>query len=88
MKNSLTPAGIEPATLGFSAQYLDHCATAVPQIAKVNLLKKLTHTLYWDSKPKSKYSTHTIQLSTYSTNMLEQYLYAQQQFYTNCDLRQ
>ena len=26
MKNSLTPAGIEPATFRFVAQHLDHCA--------------------------------------------------------------
>ena len=30
MKNPLTPAGIEPATCGFIAQHLKHCATAVP----------------------------------------------------------
>jgi len=30
MKNSLTPAGIEPATFGIVAQHLNHCATAVP----------------------------------------------------------
>ena len=29
VKNPLTPAGIEPATLQFVAQYLNHCATAV-----------------------------------------------------------
>jgi hypothetical protein len=29
MKNSMTPSGIEPATW-FVAQYLNHCATAVP----------------------------------------------------------
>ena len=26
----MTPAGIEPATFGFAAQHLNHCATAVP----------------------------------------------------------
>ena len=31
MKNSLTPAGIEPATYRFVAQHLNHCATAVPR---------------------------------------------------------
>ena len=31
MKNPLTPAGIEPATFRFVAQYLNHCATAVPR---------------------------------------------------------
>jgi len=30
MKNSLTPAGIEPATFRFVAQHLNHCVTAVP----------------------------------------------------------
>jgi hypothetical protein len=30
MKNSMTPSGIEPATFWFVAQYLNHCATAVP----------------------------------------------------------
>ena len=28
---SMTPAGIEPATLRFVAQHLNHCATAVPR---------------------------------------------------------
>ena len=32
MKNPLTPAGIEPATLRFVAQRLNHCATAVPPL--------------------------------------------------------
>jgi len=31
MKNPLTPPGIEPATFRFVAQYLNHCATAVPR---------------------------------------------------------
>jgi len=30
MKNPLTLVGIEPATLRFVAQHLNHCATAVP----------------------------------------------------------
>ena len=30
MKNPLTPAGIEPATFPFVAQYLNYCAAAVP----------------------------------------------------------
>ena len=29
MKNPLTPSGIEPATFGFVAQHLNHCATAI-----------------------------------------------------------
>ena len=31
MKNPMTPAGIEPATLRFVAQHLNHCATAGPE---------------------------------------------------------
>jgi len=27
----MTPAGIEPATFQFVAQYLNHCATAIPR---------------------------------------------------------
>ena len=30
MKNSMTPAGIEPATFRSVAQHLNHCAAAVP----------------------------------------------------------
>jgi len=32
MKDPLTPAGIEPATFRSVAQYLSHCATAVPHL--------------------------------------------------------
>jgi len=35
VKNPLTPAGIEPATFRFVAQYLNHCATAVPESTMV-----------------------------------------------------
>jgi len=38
MKNPLTPAGIEPATFRFLAQYLNHCATAVPKLLLLLLL--------------------------------------------------
>ena len=31
MKNTLTPAGIEPATFRFVVQHVNHCATAVPE---------------------------------------------------------
>jgi len=34
MENSLTAAGIEPATFRFVAQHLNHCATAVPNYKK------------------------------------------------------
>jgi len=37
MKNPLTPAGIEPATFGFVAQRLNHCATAVPDTHNTTL---------------------------------------------------
>ena len=38
MKNPLAPAGIEPATFRFVAQYLNHCATAVPKMKLVMCL--------------------------------------------------
>jgi len=46
MKNPLTPAGIELATFRFLAQYLSHCATAVPPLDGAlhnltNLLKNM-----------------------------------------------
>ena len=47
MKNPLTPAGIEPATLQFVAQHLNHCAAAVPQkdvSSLSNLIIWLDHT--------------------------------------------
>jgi hypothetical protein len=34
-KNPMTPSGIEPATFRFVAQYLNHCATAVPETKRV-----------------------------------------------------
>ena len=37
MKNSLKPAGIEPATFRFVAQHLNHCAIAVPRSSEVKL---------------------------------------------------
>ena len=35
-KIPMTPSGIEPATFRFVAQQLNHCATAVPELAKYN----------------------------------------------------
>ena len=35
MKNPMTSPGIEPATLRFVAQHLNHCATAVPKRRRV-----------------------------------------------------
>ena len=32
MKNPMRPAGIEPATLRFVAQHLNHCATTIPEL--------------------------------------------------------
>jgi hypothetical protein len=32
-KNPVTPSGIEPATFRFVAQNLNHCTTAVPELA-------------------------------------------------------
>ena len=39
MKNPLTPAGIEPATVRFVAQHLNHCATAVSSNRSCGVLK-------------------------------------------------
>jgi len=38
-KNPVTPAGIEPATFQFVARHLNHCATAVPKITKIQFHK-------------------------------------------------
>jgi hypothetical protein len=32
MKNSMTPSGIQPVTFRYVAEYLNHCATAVPSV--------------------------------------------------------
>ena len=46
MKFPMTPAGIEPATFGFVAQHLNHCATAVPILwHKVKVKCTLVQTL-------------------------------------------
>jgi hypothetical protein len=34
---SMTPSGIEPATFRFVAQYLNHCATAVPNNVRITV---------------------------------------------------
>jgi len=39
MKNPVTPVGIEPATFRFVAQHINHCATAVPKITKMQFYK-------------------------------------------------
>ena len=45
IKNSMTPAGIEPATFRFVAQHLNHCVTAVLQIRCVVTQKDNLYTL-------------------------------------------
>jgi hypothetical protein len=40
MKNSMTPSGFEPATFWFVAQYLNHCATAVPCVMSTQAYKR------------------------------------------------
>jgi len=43
LKISMTPSRIEPATFQFVAQYLNHCATAVPANYRGNFYsEKLT----------------------------------------------
>jgi len=44
MKNSMTPAGVKPATFRFVAQQLNHCATAVQQVHEVPL--SIAHAIY------------------------------------------
>jgi hypothetical protein len=41
MKNSMTPSGIEPTTFWFVAQYLNHCATAVPDMFSIYVYSNL-----------------------------------------------
>jgi len=49
MKNSLTPAGIEPATFRFVVLHLNNCATAVPIVASgwlfISLYQRCTVTV-------------------------------------------
>ena len=44
----MTPAGIEPATFRFVAQYLNHCATAVPdsEVVKLNFTMIVNHFIF------------------------------------------
>ena len=50
-KNSLTPAGIEPATFRIVAQQLNHCAIAVPYkpscITQLTLKRVLLSSFFW-----------------------------------------
>jgi hypothetical protein len=39
----MTPSGIEPATFRFVAQYLNHCATAVPAFGEYCSIVSLDH---------------------------------------------
>ena len=41
----MTPAGIEPETLRFVAQHLEHCATAVPLYTIFTLTEKTADAL-------------------------------------------
>jgi len=43
----MTPTGIEPATFRFVAQYLNHCATAVPELYLY--LKENHENLIWNN---------------------------------------
>jgi hypothetical protein len=42
----MTPAGIEPVTFLFVAQYLNHCATAVPNFFKDTVIITLVAVKY------------------------------------------
>ena len=41
MKNPVKLAGIEPATIRFVAQHLNHCATAVPRFT-IEIIQNLS----------------------------------------------
>jgi hypothetical protein len=41
----MTPSGIEPATFRFAAQYLNHCAIAVPPNKKIE--KQEMQATFW-----------------------------------------
>ena len=65
-KNSLTPAGIEPATFRFVAQHLNHWATAVSYtyLGRVNFL--------WMSAVKYTYTFFILsQYVTRNTNLIQ-----------------
>jgi hypothetical protein len=62
-KSPMTPSGIEPATFRFVAQYLNHCATAVPVhtvYTYVNNQKRGFPTVYYNG---SSAETNEIQNS-------------------------
>ena len=58
MKNPLTPAGIEPATVRFVAQHLNHCVTAVPNITS------LSHEIITRTHTRTDHSHSLIQSHT------------------------
>ena len=70
MKNPVTPAGIEPATFRFVAQYLNQCATAVPLLDMINLIiigEQFHHgtppeTNYWKSLAPDRSVVNNISL--------------------------
>ena len=63
----MTPAGIEPATSRFVAQYLNHCATAVPN-------KHTYKLVYTSQKGAISYSSNPAEFQT-STHRLQKYVY-------------
>ena len=64
MKNSLTPAGIEPATFRFVAQHLNHYATAVPRDGMDVLKKKRKKQKEREEKKLFAHNEHTLYRGT------------------------